>query len=178
MANVANKKFPASKLGVQEELCEFFRVVKIRQSDNPEYVILTVVEADKLKFQPLGVNTPYHVDRLRNQWFGSTYLRKGMTSADVDPDTLVSLHDLVHGKVVDGEQVIKPYLSDDDNIVDIDVDFYLYNAQVERYTTTEQPSDSHKLVDIVDDNGKVIEKNVYRVTRLVGLDGVPYATEE
>ena len=169
MANVANKKYPASKLGVQEELCEFFRVVKIRQSDNPDYVIVTVVEADRLKFKPLGVNTPYHVDRLRNQWFGTTYLGKGMTSEDVDPSTMVSLHELVHDK---------GYLSSDDEVVDIPEDFYMYNAQVERYTTPEQPSDSHRLVDIVDDNGKVIEKNVYRVTQLVGLDGVPYATEE
>ena len=180
-ASAQRRQYPKSKLGVQEELSEFFRVMKIVQSEkNPDYIILTVAEADRLKYDKLGVNTPVKTDRLRNHWFGTTYLGDGMTVKDVDPSTMVSLYDLVHGKYdKDGNEIIPSYLSKDhDNVVDIPQDYYLYKAQVKRSTTTEQPTEKHKLVDIVDDNGKVVEANVYRVTELVGLDGTPIKSVE
>ena len=163
-ASANNKQCKSSDLGIQDNLCQFFRVMKIRQSDNPDYLLVTLIEGDR-RNNPVGITTPYHIERLGNQYYGKTFLKPGMTRQDADPETFVTLHHLVH----------KLELVDLDYIEE---DFYMYDAQIEIITVEEQPSENHYVWDVVDDNGKVVESNVYKKKRFVRMDGTPMKSVE
>ena len=66
----------------------------IKTSSNDDYVLVTVIEGDRMAFNKLEVTTPVHVDSLRDVWFGTTYLAPGMTMRDVDHSTMVNLQTL------------------------------------------------------------------------------------
>ncbi len=160
----ANRKYEANKLGVRKEFNEFFRVASIKTSTNDDYILVTVVEGDRTVHNKLEVTTPYHVDKLRDAWFGVTYLAPGMTMRDVDHSTMVNLQDLCATHL------------DEENVEEVDengniVHYYMYGVQVFRYFVTEKPTDNWSAVNIVDDEGTVTQENVYLKKRLVRMDG-------
>jgi len=151
----ATRSYNANKLGVRKEFNEFFRVSAIKTSSNDDYVLVTVIEGDRMAFNKLEVTTPVHVDSLRDVWFGTTYLAPGMTMLDVD-----------HSKMVNLQTLCETYLDED-----MEEDFYMYGVQVLRYFVTEKPTDNWSAVNIVDDEGTVMHENVYLKKRLVRMDG-------
>jgi len=151
----ATRSYNANKLGVRKEFNEFFRVSAIKTSSNDDYVLVTVIEGDRMAFNKLEVTTPVHVDSLRDVWFGTTYLAPGMTMRDVDHSTMVNLQTLC-----------ETHLDED-----MEEDFYMYGVSVLRYFVTEKPTDNWSAVNIVDDNDVVLEENVYLKKRLVRMDG-------
>ena len=160
----ATRSYNANKLGVRAEFNEFFRVASIKSSENDDYVLVTVVEGNKLVHNKMEVTTPYHVDKLRDAWFGKTYLNPGMTVSDVD-----------HSSLVDLQTLCETHL-DEENVEEVDengniVHYYMYGVQVLRYFVTKKPTDNWSEVNIVDDNDVVLEKNVYLKKRLVRMDG-------
>ena len=160
----ATRSYNVNKLGVRAEFNEFFRVSSIKSSENDDYVLVTVVEGNKLVHNKMEVTTPYHVDKLRDAWFGKTYLNPGMTIADVDHSSLVTLQDLCATHL------------DEENVEEVDKDgnivhYYMYGVSVLRYFVTEKPTDNWSAVNIVNDDNVVLEENVYLKKRLVRFDG-------
>jgi hypothetical protein len=160
----ATRSYNVNKLGVRAEFNEFFRVASIKSSENDDYVLVTVVEGNKLVHNKMEVTTPYHVDKLRDAWFGKTYLNPGMTIADVDHSSLVNLQDLCATHL------------DEENVEEVDKDgnivhYYMYGVSVLRYFVTEKPTDNWSAVNIVNDDNVVLEENVYLKKRLVRFDG-------
>ena len=160
----ATRSYNVNKLGVRAEFNEFFRVASIKSSENDDYVLVTVVEGNKLVHNKMEVTTPYHVDKLRDAWFGKTYLNPGMTIADVDHSSLVTLQDLCATHL------------DEENVEEVDKDgnivhYYMYGVSVLRYFVTEKPTDNWSAVNIVNDDNVVLEENVYLKKRLVRFDG-------
>ena len=160
----ARRQYPAHNLGVRKEFNQFFRVTKVVESEtNPDYVIVHVCEGSKLAFNKFEVTIPYHVSTLNREWVGNTYLSKDMSLEDIDEDAMVTL-----------ESVVDKYLGEEH----IDKDFFIYGVQAYRYFVEEKPTDNWSAVDIVDEEGKVLHKEVYLKKRLVRLDGSPVVTQD
>ena len=160
----ARRQYPAHKLGIRKEFNEFFRVTKVVEAKkNPDYVIVHVCEGSKLAFNKFEATIPYHVSTLTREWVGTTYLSKDMSLKDIDEDAMVTL-----------ESVVDEYLGEEH----VDKDFFIYGVQALRYFVEEKPTDNWSAVDIVDEEGKVLNKEVYIKKRLVRMDGSPVETQE
>ena len=160
----ARRQYPAHKLGIRKEFNQFFRITEIVEAKkNPDYVIVHVCEGSKLAFNKFEATIPYKKSILNREWVGTTYLSKGMSLADIDEDAMVTL-----------ESVVDKYLHEGD----IPDDFYIYGVQALRYFVEEKPTDNWSAVDIVDEEGKVLHKEVYIKKRLVRMDGSPVVTQD
>ena len=155
-AESAVRDYNVNKLGVRAELDEFFRVTKIVESDNSEYVIVHLKEGSKKhSLDAFKVTVPVKVSELDDTYVGTTYLKKGMTIDDVDEDGYVTLGSL-EGQI-GNDKLDQPY--------------YVYGFQVLRYFVTEKPTEKWSAVNIVDDAGKILHEGVYLKKRLVRADG-------
>lgn len=151
----ARRQYNVNKLGVREELDEFFRVVKIVESSNSDYYMVHLVEGTR-KYDPFKVSVPILASDLSFNYVGQTYLEEGMTHADVDYKSMVPLLEVAD------KHLNEEFISDE---------YYIYGFQVLRYFVTEKPTEKWSAVDIVDDNGEVLHEGVYLKKRLVRADG-------
>lgn len=158
----ARRQYNVNKLGVREELDEFFRVVKIVESSNSDYYMVHLVEGTK-KYDPFKVSVPILASDLSFNYVGQTYLEEGMTHADVDYKSMVPLLK-VADKHLNEESIV-------DDKTGEPIEYYIYGFQVLRYFVTEKPTEKWSSVDIVDDNGEVLHEGVYLKKRLVRADG-------
>ena len=158
----ARRQINVNKLGVRKELDEFFRVTKIVEAEkNSDYYMLHLVEGTR-KYNPFKVSVPILASDLSFNYVGQTYLEEGMSHADVDHKSMVSLLKVAN-KHLNEESIV-----DDKGEP---VEYYIYGFQVLRYFVTEKPTEKWSSVDIVDDNGEVLHEGVYLKKRLVRADG-------
>ena len=157
-AESGTRKQKHSELGKQSKYT-FFRIVSIHTTDtqsdeNIQYLKVLLREPNPLMSKPKEAHHYVKFDELDSLMVGNTYLKR---SVDID--------DALDGDTVSFDKIADKYL--DQGV--IAKTWYCYGLQLRNWYVEEQPTEKYTPVDLVDDDGNVIQHDVYIKKGFSGL---------
>lgn len=152
----ARRTVAASKLGFENRSSKatFLRIVGVKspKNGNQDGVNLIVAEGPKITSNKKSTSHFIYFDRLLTEYVTPQYLSRTESIEDIDEGRLESMVELVH-KYLDAGAIEEEY--------------YWYNVALYSVAQDSQPHENADLVDVVDDEGNVLESGKY-IRRKVG----------